>query len=644
MPDQPPTDDISGRSFRTVFRGYDPAEVAAFLSELAAEITELRSQRDRLAARLGELGARDLRAEFEAVGREVAEVLEAARSAAETIRERAAADAARWRSEALAEAEAERRSARADAEQLRSDAWTTSSQLLEQVQREAEALRTRAERDALTILGEAEREAHRLTAAARREADETLRSARMEAERLNVEANARHDEIIETARRQAEAAQERARALEQRRDELLRELESVKATLTRMEGELDQRREHLGLSAAPPEPSVRVVPGPAPRPSPSIVTPEDGEDWEPGETVRVIRPGPRTPHDEEEQLPEAEELAEEVARLQRPQSPGEAASPPDVEPGNEALQAEPPTSPEPAPAPQPPAPVQAVEEPAGPAPPTEEAPEEAPPPPPAPPRQDEVEDLFRRLRGPAVRGAPTPESPSVPRQERAPAASAALREEPPPAPPPRARPAPSDPAAFDRRERLLLPVTNRALRNIKRQLTEEQNLALDEIRSAEEKWEPQGPAITERVRADLVVLVSEAYAAGHAAAEELVGERLPRPPAPQREVADGFVAALVDDLREVVEEARNSGQGGRQLSASVSRVFRGWRTDEAERRVRDLAHRAYHEGLAAGLGHGGRRVRFLVGGRGCATCRAAEEEGDRLPPIHPGCSCTLAAG
>ena len=43
------------------------------------------------------------------------------------------------------------------------------------------------------------------------------------------------------------------------------------------------------------------------------------------------------------------------------------------------------------------------------------------------------------------------------------------------------------------------------------------------------------------------------------------------------------------------------GGGNRERGASVGRVFRAWRTDEAERRVRGVAHSEYNAGVAAGL-------------------------------------------
>ena len=56
-----------------------------------------------MASKLAELGERDLKTEFESNGREVSAVLEAARDAADQLRQRATNDATRWRSEAVAD-------------------------------------------------------------------------------------------------------------------------------------------------------------------------------------------------------------------------------------------------------------------------------------------------------------------------------------------------------------------------------------------------------------------------------------------------------------------------------------------------------------------------------------------------------------
>ncbi|MDP3984896.1 MAG: DivIVA domain-containing protein, partial [Acidimicrobiia bacterium] len=544
--------EVAGRRFRQAFRGFDPDEVGAYLATVARQLEELVAQRDRLAGRLGDFAERDLKSEFAIVGQEVAAVLDAAREAAEGMRERAATDAARWRTEALAETESERRAASTDAEHLRTDAWTTSEELLRQAQAEARHILEAAERDSLSVLGEAEREAHRLTAGARREAEDLMRSTRMDAEKITAEAKSRQDEIIESARRQAEAAQERARALEQRRQELIGELETLRSTLSRMDGELDERRSRLGLSAASEAIEDEKVPLRVVRPDEPAK--EEG-DWEPGETVRVVPT--RRPQSELPKISDSEEVVAEVRRLRqgslpqaRPLIETSSTETIDAEVGEgEVLEEEPIVSgPDRVEAPPDPVEVAAAE------------------PAPAEASLDEVTDIFRRLRGEGA-GPPSPESPPL----------TPIATSPPPTP---SKPQPvSDVDPFDLRERLLLPVTNRARRSVKRQLTELQNLALEELRVSGGSWRPDESTLVEQLRPDVVVLLAEAFSMGHSAAEEMLGKGMPRPPTPSRDEAAGLGSTLAGQLVTVMESGDE--EGARELSASVSRVFRGWRTDEA---------------------------------------------------------------
>ncbi|HEY7819517.1 MAG TPA: DivIVA domain-containing protein, partial [Vicinamibacteria bacterium] len=585
--DQLTPEQVAGRSFRQAFRGFDPTEVKEFLVSVSALLAELTAQRDRLAGRLGDFADRDLQTEFAAVGHEVGQVLQAAQEAAEGMRDRASADAARWRSEALSEAETERRAAREDAEHLRSDAWVASEELLRQSQSEARRLAETAERDSLSILGEAEREAHRLTAAARRESDELTRSARMEAERLQAEAHARHDEIVEQARKQADASQERARALEQRRQELLGELETLRSSLSRMEGELDERRNRLGLSAPDAVPVETSIPAPI-RSAGNV----EAGDWEPGETVRVV--SKRKPPAPSRPTADVEEVVDEVRRLRQVQQPPV-----------------PPLEPEPAPL---------ESEPLAPSPEVDEAPESSEEP-------DELADIFSRLRGTPL----TPSPPSMPAEEAIVAST--------PTPKAKAPSRTTDIDPFELYQRLVLPVSNRALRNLKRQLTEMQNLVLEEVRTSEGAWRPEVKEMESQLRPDLVVLLSEGFAMGHNAAEELAGSTLPRPPTPPRDEAPPLASLLAGQLTEVMEQPEES---GRERASAISRVFRAWRTDEAERRVNDLAASAYNQGLQSSLAGSPFGLRLMVGGRGCARCReAAEADEAPIPPIHPGCTCTV---
>lgn len=615
MTSQPTPDEIRRATFRVVFRGYEQSEVEARLDEAARAVADLIEQRDRLSARLGEFAERDLKSEFEKVGEEVASVLESARAAAETMRERATADAARWRSETMAEVEAMRKEARGDAEALRSDAWATGSQLLDQVMAEAESLRSAAEQDSLSVRGEAEREAHRLAAGARRESEDLVRTAKMESERLVAQARAEHDEIIATAHRQAEAAQERTRALEQRRQELMTEIEQVRAALSSFEGELEDRRQGIGLSE----------PGELPRRA--VVSDEEGthvEDWEEGHTVRVIRPGPREEALEPEDA-DADALAEEVARLRA-----------EADAADQAL-------PEPEPPEEPPAAEEelAEEAPGEELPASEEAEipaEEAKPPQPAPSGGDDVSELFRRLRTPLEEAEdnpqPEPQRPlDIGERPEEPDSHAEVVD------------VTTDitdgtdqyPDPFETRERLLLPLTNGALRSVKRKLTEAQNEALDQLRVTDGDWNPESGAMGELFTEELAGLTESAGEAGLEAAKELGVDPsgdYQRPSRDLKESGEDLVAAVAGALKAV-------GGGSRERSAAASRVFRGWRTDEAERRVRSVALASYHDALRWALERDGRKWKWVPAGRLCPTCRQAAEAGDEVPPAHRDCNCTI---
>ena len=655
-------DDIPRKQFRTSFRGFDAVEVRQYLETLASAVSDLVAERDQMASKLSEAGERDLKSEFESIGREVTAVLETARDAADQLRQRATNDATRWRSEAVAEAEQELRTARADAEQLRGDAWSAADALLKQVTAEAERIEANTEKERLRMVGEAEREAHRVVAVGRREAEDMVRNAKMEVDRLTISAQSAHDEMIEKATRQADAAQERTRALEIRRQELKVELDSIRHALATAEGELEERRSALQLSPQTVE-SVEQPAAPARVESDEEKTAED--EWTPGETVRVVRPGGSSPVARTtvggpiSETPEIVVLTpEEVKARQEGKEPSEAGQSADtgggeahVEPADldatvEGLAVDEPAETEPElevadrvadsveVAVESAGPVEeaetgeAVEPTAG----DEREPEEEG-------RFEELSGLFARLREPqeSVELQPDAETPQPDtEQDDEPAATAESQE----------RHVPrygGDP--FELRSRLILPVSNRALRNIKRQLTEAQNEALEELRLSDGEWDPDGPSLGARLRPDLIVLASEAFSSGHTAAMEMVDERFKRPSTPKIEPETEWVAALLQDVNHALVEGRRQGQGARQLGASVSRVFRAWRTDEAERRVADLASSRYHAGLAEVLESNGYSMEWVVSGRGCAGCRTSAEsapsEWETLPPVHPNCGCTI---
>jgi DivIVA domain-containing protein len=576
-PDVTP-EEIRKAQFRTTLRGLDRAEVESVLALAAGKIEELETRCGQLEAKLAEAPTQDMASEFEHVGHEVTAILQAAREAAESIRQRAGSDAALWRREAVEEADTARKEAAADAEAMRRDAWVTGSDLLEQTAATAEAMRAAAERDVLTVMGEAERDAHRLTSGARREAEDLVRNANMEAEKITSDATKRRDEIIDGANRQAATAQERARALEQRRDELLVELENVRATLTRLEGSLEERREALDLTRiAPEDTSVRIVHPPA----------DAKQDWELGETVRVVPKEPREPF--EPDLGIADELSDQVARIQDP--PGSENVPPRQEtetppsPESETVEPTAPEAPDEASSLTAAAPAMGHQE----DPPGNGSPSQATTPPTGE-SADDVGALFASLRGGGEDTADSAAEEDVAAHEVGVSA-----EEPQPDEPAK----PAEAGVTDGtdwiavRDSRLLPITNRALRGVKKAMTEVQNVALDSLRT-EEDWKPDERAIAESIHAELVAVWSESYAAGHAAAEQMAGDRLKRPATPASAADREFASDLADAVRTALEKA---GEGPRERQSAASRVFRVWRSDEAERRIRDIAILGYETGI-----------------------------------------------
>jgi hypothetical protein len=151
---------------------------------------------------------------------------------------------------------------------------------------------------------------------------------------------------------------------------------------------------------------------------------------------------------------------------------------------------------------------------------------------------------------------------------------------------------------------------------------------------------------------DLVRLSQESFVAGYAGAAEMTGNTATPPP--DRGAALDASADFVDGIKAAVDEAlersRAEDGGARQISAAVSRVFRAWRTDEAERRVRRAGYRAYHEGLLGAFPElGVAKVMCLAPGRPCGVCPAGtgltwaprETPPAPLPPASPSCDATV---
>ncbi|MBT8212325.1 MAG: hypothetical protein KJN71_04175, partial [Acidimicrobiia bacterium] len=381
--------------------------------------------------------------------------------------------------------------------------------------------------------------------------------------------------------------------------------------------------------------------------------PTETEQWgEEGGAVRIVTTTAFT----EPQLVDADELADEVRRL-RDEGPGEApAAPEPAAAESDTVEAEL-EKPEPAPVAD-----VADDEPAEVRPAETEDPEETADPEPEvslpesepEPESPELQALFASLRE-----APEPEPQPKPAEKSADPVAEAEAAEAAGSPVAVAVASPGTAAhleadPFDVRDRLLLPIENRTLRSVKRQLLDLQNRVLEDLRIAGVgDWNPEPAMFTAAFSDDIAGLVREAVVAGVTGAAEITGTMTPQPPAPATsDAVSDFVDGLLRGLRNAHGDAATPGAGARKVSSAVSKVFRAWRTDEAERRLRAAARGAYHRGVVAGLGSlGVSMVVAVESGTPCDECPArdglawavgdAPPPGTVMPPALASCACTV---
>lgn len=619
-------------SFSRAFFGYDPLEVRAYIAELEGRPEQQGAPPEHLSEEGGPANDYDLAVAIDSAVSHIAEVLEAARAAAQKIRDQAVSDAEDNKGAAAEQARRLLASAEAEAYALRKDAWETSSKLLESADSEYANLRSAAERKALEIINNAERNAHRKLAASRRDSENALQAAAAESDQMLEAARIKGQEIIRAAEDLAAAANERAEALDRRQKELTEEVGQLES---RLEGPPSRpapsnlppatvrviTSDQAGLDAvegADPGPGAEAGAPPAPSQEQSAARMQ-GTGWADGTyTVRLVENLSSPASLEVDAL----DVADEVARL------------------NEA-EARPPAAPEPRRRPSRPKPLGVPPgggrpESAEPAAQTRPAP--APAPPPAPLRERA-----------AVRTAAAASGAVNARRSRGADELGALflklrRQDGAAASPPPSEPAPS---AAERYDRLVLPVVNRALRAVKRRLTDVQGEQIEAIEADPEGWQPQPSRLAFSLTHLISVMEREAAEQGRASASEMTGFGLE---AARGEVpAEGgapFLSALFDDLAKGVKAARSAGLSGKDLAAAAARVHRTWRIDEAERRLRFLAGRAYHRGLMSGLAEAGVGKYRIEANGGCGDCAALAEgvlAGDQVPavPIHSECSCLV---
>ena len=613
MADGMTSGEIRTRRFDVARRGYDRVQVETFLAQVAGQFDDLENRIAEASERETSLGIDDVEAharELETIGGEIAAILEVARSAAEAMRSRASADAESWTSDADSHVYA-----------VRESAWVEGSAMLAAATEEVQRMLSISETDALRIRSEAEREAIRHTADAKRASEETIGAAENEAEGILSSSRAESERVLRSANQSATLAQERARALEDRRAELMVELESTRSSIGELESEIETKRQVL----EEPEPvvvpeyeirtyheteggSVKIVSGnklvplgPVDadsfvaevaelhrnRPVEASSQSEDGSQLAVDSQIEISDTRYQIPEEEQpsavSRQPSAEEDESDVgspltvdSREEPPESSlqltADSSPPEEEQPSAVSRQ---PSAEEDESDVGSPLTVDSREEPpesslqltADSSPPEEEQPS---------PAEDAIGSLFAQLREDSRKAADSSRLTADDRQREGGAESAAhtsqSEEGSPAVGGKRTADGTSDAETGERTTEnvpagaSLIPAQNAALRSIKRLLVDLQNDALEHLRT-DEGWVPT-EEFTDRFSepfSELAVAITEDGGDGGAASV--------------------FATDLYDAVSSAVLAAREAGSGDRAIAAATSKVFRTWRSDEAERRV-----------------------------------------------------------
>jgi hypothetical protein len=609
MPDQEMgPDSLVPKGLPSARRGYDHHAVEDLLRRARGAWAALQEEHQRLLSEIDRAGGLEyLARDLGSVGGDVGRLLADAQEASRGLRERARSDSAARLAAAVVEARRLVAEAEAQSFHLRADAWAAAEETLLQAEEAHRSGLAAVDAEVLLIRAEAEQEAYRLVATAKREAQDITRGARFEAERTVLEIRAQPERILPV------------------------EPEPL-APAPVSPAEPGAGRARRRRPPAAPEPAheevIRVIQPPgARRPAEAGLDPASYGDALAAEVeaLRVTDEVPVVPVERAPArvaaapapAPESAEAPPVTAEVEWAEAAPAEATPEDA--GREAAAHS--------------AAAASVVEEAEAAVPSAET---AAPAPAAPAvRHPHLDDLFSRLR----RSAPVAEPRSAeaaPPEVEAPAAAPSTAPRPDP---------------LDLRERLLLPVQNRALRRVKEGIVELQNVALDSLRVSG-GWEGLAAAAA-TLEAALDPVAEEGAEAGAAAAGVFIGGPAPAPVITAR--SGTMVRAMAADLSGQVKAAvgGSSSAGPLEVAAAVARVFRAWRSDEAERWVRAVAYASYHDSLLAGLTVSGvGAVAPVAAGLLCAECPAGRGEawdpagpppaGTRRPPARPDCVCTVA--
>lgn len=641
-------EEVSRRTFATVFRGFDPTEVRNYLRKVGDELGVARERQRHVEHLLAEAQARsaapppplDEASLTAALGEETARVLQTAREAAVDIKAKAQENVERLL-----------RQAHEDAARIREE-----SQSIFAV-KEAEAIEA-----ASAIRAEAEAEVAALREQARAEAETVVDAAREKAREMLEEAKGVRNKVLSDVVRKRNVARVQVAQLRAGRERLLDAYRTVRDTLDTVTDELgraeaeartaaeaagEKLRAELSsesdIDASELDPELLGEPvsvdlaAADPEPALAAVIPMPQAEEPPPENSVAQDSGPEEPPSDESEPPAAETPAEPVLVPVEPPSEIEAVRiivpVRDEEAADEVEDAEPEPEPE----------VAAVEPEAEPEATAEEAPEAPEEPPPSP-----ADDVFARIRAEraeAVAKAQAVMADATP-AETAPSNGSAptITEEDPGA------------AALRARDVELEPIGAQLAKRLKRAMQDEQNDVLDRLRV--HKGRPQlgdvlPDAVTQggRYRDVADPLLEQAARAGAAAAgDDKAGADLSTLVA---DLADSVTGPLRSRLDDAFATAAREEDDAHATTERVGAAYREWKMQRIERLAADSLAAAYVLGGMAATPEG-TEMRWIVHDLdgACPDCDdnalagptalgEAYPTGQTHPPAHAGCHCLL---
>jgi DivIVA domain-containing protein len=675
-------DEIARRTFAKSVRGFEPAEVRAFLESVGVEVDRLREQLEVLEAELSEARKppepqpMDIATLTAALGEETARVLRSAQEAGVDLRAKAEQGAARTLNDAHEEAarlrgEADRvlSEAKQAAAQLTSTADAAAAEVRAGANEAAAAVRFEAEALLAARTAEAEAEVGRLRAEAENEVSAQRAESTAQAEAAVAAAVARGKEMVV----EAQAARERMlRDLARRRDRAVAQLDALRAGKQRLleaytvvrvsldEVTIELERADREAAAALALPS---------RPDTTTGAPPDLLDALVAEALSLPAPAPAGSSPTTAEVADATEAdaagvegsgGEEVAIEEAVVVIGDAAGGQATElvviPGGDRVDlnagADEPSS-RPAPGMSAKAPL-----PAGDPAPAAALPEEtvgatkvaarAP--------VAKVDHLFAQIRADrakkvaeakGVLGEPkeVPPSPALepPSTSSAPtvvddaAGARAAATGGPTAGTEAASTAVDEVAASDESERLLQARDSRCeqlevtlVRKLRRALQDEQNLVLDRVRTQRGRvsFDVLLPSMEDHPNAYLaaampLIVDAEDAGAAFALAEAPALARASSEPAPVGQLGRELADELVGPLRQRIERAlkdTSSGDGA-AIADALNAVYREWKSQRIERVAADRVIAAFSLGVARALPEG-TNVRWILDDAGgpCPDC------------------------